>query len=218
MIGAVIPAHNEEQHVERCLQSVLRAARHPALLGEPVEVVIVLDSCTDGTADIVRRLPVTALEVWACNVGLTRATGAAHLIQLGARWLASTDADSEVAPDWFAAQLAYGADAVCGVVEVDDWTPHSPGLRARYEAAYHDHEGHQHIHGANFGISTAAYLQAGGFPSMTVDEDVTLVTALQTQGARIAWSNSVRVRTSSRLDCRARGGFGDYLSLLGATA
>ncbi len=53
---------------------------------------------------------------------------------------------------------------------------------------------------------------------MTVDEDVTLVTALKTQGARIAWSNSVRVRTSSRLDCRARGGFGDYLSLLGATA
>lgn len=218
MIGVVIPAHNEEQHVERCLLSVLRAARHPALLGEDVEVVIVLDSCTDGTAEIVRRLPVTVLEVWACNVGTTRATGAAHLIQRDARWLACTDADSEVAPDWLAAQLAYGADAVCGVVEVDDWTPHSPSLRARYEAAYHDREGHQHIHGANFGIATAAYLRAGGFPAMAANEDVSLVAALKADGADIAWSNRVRVRTSSRLDCRARGGFGDYLSLLGATA
>jgi hypothetical protein len=34
---------------------------------------------------------------------------------------------------------------------------------------------------------------------------------LELSGANIAWSPRPQVRTSARLDSRARGGFGDYL-------
>lgn len=47
MIGILIPAHNEEDLLEQCLTAALRASKHGLLAGEPVEVLVVLDSCTD---------------------------------------------------------------------------------------------------------------------------------------------------------------------------
>ena len=185
MIGVVIPAHNEEECLARCLRAVMRAAEHPQLAGEPVHVMVVLDACDDGSRWVVEQYPVSLLEIHARNVGVARAEGAARLIAAGARWIACTDADTLVPDDWLAAQLSYGADAVCGVVEVDDWSAHSADVRSRYEAAYFDQEDHRHIHGANFGISSSAYLKAGGFPALTAHEDVHLVRRLQEIGARV---------------------------------
>jgi len=67
MIGICIPAHDEEDLVEACVHSVLTAAAHPDLGGEAVKVVVVLDSCTDGTAALVAKWPVVALSVDAHN-------------------------------------------------------------------------------------------------------------------------------------------------------
>ncbi|MDH0748839.1 glycosyltransferase [Pseudomonas sp. GD03842] len=214
MIGVVIPAHNEERYLEACLLSVLTAAAHPTLAGEPVKIVVVLDSCSDDSLAIARRYPVEVVEVSAGNVGAARAAGAQILIDADARWLACTDADSTVPFDWLAAQLAHQADAVCGVVDVDDWSEYSTDVRQRYEAAYSDRDDHRHIHGANLGVTRAAYVLAGGFPAMPCHEDVHLVQALQALGANIAWSRSVRVRTSARMDFKAHGGFGSYLQTL----
>ncbi|GGJ91752.1 glycosyltransferase [Pseudomonas matsuisoli] len=219
MIGVVIPAHNEEACLDSCLRTVLAAADHPGLRAEPVRVMVVLDACTDRSRAVVERFPIVeCIEIGARNVGTARATGANLLIESGARWIACTDADTRVPADWLAAQLSCDADAVCGVVEVDDWSLHSLEVRSRYEAAYTDCDGHRHIHGANLGIASHAYLRAGGFPALTAHEDVHLVRRLEALDARIAWSRAVRVQTSSRLDCRAREGFGDYLRSLGVTA
>lgn len=218
MIGVVIPAHNEELWLEACLSSVLAAAAHPSLQAEPVKVVVVLDSCSDASRAIAESFAVTVLEVQARSVGVARAAGAQALIEAGARWLACTDADTTVPDDWLAAQLAHDADAVCGVVEVDDWSLHHQQVRARYEACYTDRDGHSHIHGANLGVTSIAYLRAGGFPALACHEDVHLVRALEALGAKIAWSRSVRVSTSARLDFRAQGGFGSYLVGLASPA
>lgn len=55
MIGVVIPAHNEERELERCLAAVRVAAGDPALRGETVRVTVVLDSCSDGSRAIAER-------------------------------------------------------------------------------------------------------------------------------------------------------------------
>ena len=47
MIGVIIPAHNEARCIGPCVLSVIQAARHPALRGEAVRIIVVLDSCTD---------------------------------------------------------------------------------------------------------------------------------------------------------------------------
>lgn len=223
MIGVAVPAHNEERCLDACLDALLAAARHPSLRGEPVHACVVLDACDDGSAAVVRRhqqrfaaagLALDCLEVEARQVGVARAAGARHLLACGARWLAFTDADTRVSARWLASQLELGVDVVCGSVAVDDWSPHAGNatrLRAHFARHYHDRDGHRHIHGANLGVSAAAYVEAGGFEAVSCHEDVLLVKALEGIGARFAWSARPRVFTSARTDARARGGFGDTL-------
>jgi glycosyltransferase involved in cell wall biosynthesis len=215
VIGILIPAHNEEDLLDECLSAALRASRHGLLAGEPVEVLVVLDSCTDRSAHIVGRYPVLNLQIEARNVGQARAAGARLLLERGARWIACSDADSRVADDWLVAQLGLGADAVCGTVTVEHWhESFDQAAQIRYQSQYRGCDGHRHIHGANLGISADAYRWAGGFQPLACDEDVQLVRELELSGANIAWSHRPQVHTSARLDSRARGGFGDYLRQL----
>lgn len=213
MIGVVIPAHNEALLLDQCLDSVLDAASHEHL-ESPVRVLVVLDSCSDGSASIAANYPVDTLAVNARNVGFSRAMGVEWMLAKGAQWLACTDADSRVARDWLTSQLKLKADVVCGTVEIAEWGDLDQRLQARYQSGYHDREGHRHIHGANLSFSASGYRRAGGFKPLEVDEDVQLVAAFERIGAHIAWSNLPRVYTSARLDCRARGGFGDHLRSL----
>lgn len=214
MIGVVIPAHNEGERIGAALDAVLRAAAHPALEGEHVGVVVVLDSCSDATEAIARQRGVALLVLDARNVGIARARGAELFVEAGARWLAFTDADTIVSPDWLVKQLAENADVVCGLVDVADWSAHGldgGGLQSHFARHYVASDGHRHVHGANLGVATEAYCRVGGFEPLACSEDTALVEALQASGARIAWSAGPRVTTSARTDARARGGFGDTL-------
>ena len=214
MIGIVVPAHDEEAAIGDTVAALLVAAAHAGLHGEPVEVLVVLDSCSDATGPVARFAGARTLAVDACNVGRARAAGADQLLGEGARWLAFTDADTRVSPEWLMRQLELGADVVCGSIGVDDWSmhgDHADALRAHFARTYTDADGHRHVHGANLGVSAEAYVRAGGFPALACSEDVALVEALQATGARIAWSAAPRVSTSARHDARARGGFGDTL-------
>ena len=212
MIAAIVPAHNEEDQILSCLAALRAAARCPRLGGEQTILVVVLDDCTDNTRSIAQRLGVTTIALKARNVGAARALGAQLALAAGARWLAFTDADTHVAPDWIAAQLALKSDAVCGTVAVRDWGCYSDDMRRHYETTYTDADGHRHIHGANFGVSAGAYLRAGGFSPAESSEDVALVKALQASRASIAWSAAPRVFTSVRRLFRAPGGFGATLA------
>ena len=214
MIAVIVPAHEEERHIGPCLQAVARAAVCPGLGGEEVISIVVLDACTDNTQRIARQHGATLLRVSARNVGLARAAGSERALAAGARWLAFTDADSLVAPDWLSTQLAHhagGSDAVCGTVCIADWGDYGERMRQHYQSSYNDADGHQHIHGANLGVSAAAYRRAGGFSALVSSEDVALVKALQGSGAVIAWSAQPRVVTSARRQFRAPDGFGATL-------
>lgn len=60
-VAAVIPAYNEAANIGWVLQ---RVVRHPLL----DEVIVVCDGCTDDTAAVARRFPVTVVEL-PVNVG-----------------------------------------------------------------------------------------------------------------------------------------------------
>lgn len=152
MLGIVIPAHNEERDIGECVSAARRAAAHPGLNGEAVEVLVVLDSCTDATAIRAAQAGAHTLSLRARNVGTARAMGAEALLARQARWLAFTDADTVVSTDWLVAQLALNAEAVCGSIGVDDWSQH--GVHAQlihdhFLETYSDRDGHRHVHVAN---------------------------------------------------------------------
>ncbi|MBB3178219.1 glycosyltransferase family 2 protein [Variovorax sp. Sphag1AA] len=215
MIGIVIPAHNEEQLITAAVDAAMKAARHDRLRGEAAEVLVVLDSCHDATGILAAQHGARTLPLGGRNVGFARAAGAAALLALGARWLSFTDADSEVSDTWVAEQLSLDADAVCGTVSVEDWSCHGDAaswLASHFHATYRDTDGHCHVHGANLGVSAAAYRRAGGFRHLRCGEDRHLVHDLAASGAHIAWSARPRVLTSARRDVRAKGGFGSTLA------
>jgi len=217
MLGVVIPAHNECHTIGACVDAAMAAISRGDLRGEAARVIVVADACTDSTAQIARDHGADVLAIDARNVGAARAAGAQHLLALGARWLAFTDADTIVSPQWIVEQLALGADAVCGSVHVHDWSAHPEATRAHFSRTYTPIDGHQHIHGANLGVSARAYTLAGGFEPLRSSEDVALVQSLRRIGAQIAWSAAPEVTTSARVDFRAPDGFGATLLKISTT-
>ncbi|MFX5298903.1 glycosyltransferase [Acinetobacter baumannii] len=212
-IGVVVPAHNEEQHLPACLQSIQEAIEK--VPDEQVEVMVVLDSCTDQSRSIVQRYGVSWIECNYACVGKARDLGIRQLIQNGATWLACTDADSVVSPDWLRCQILHQpTDAICGIVSLDDLSRLSVMKQKKYLSHYQDCMNHHHIHGANLSFSAAAYMQVGGFEPVPCHEDVSLIQKLIRQCCNITWSNLVRVTTSSRLEGRAPEGLSKFLENL----
>ncbi len=226
LLAVVVPAHNEELTIARCLRSIYRALDHPEVRAIPALVVTVLDDCADTTGDrAVRevRPPGTVIEIRARNVGIARSVGfqaALHTctgLPTDNIWLATTDADSTVPADWMAQQLTWrarGAQAIAGTVRVATWGEQpSPVMRAyrSHMAALGNAHGHPHVHGANMSMSAHAYLAAGGMPHLSHSEDHALWRQLKQIGARALSVGNLAVDTSSRREARARRGFSDLL-------
>ena len=216
VVGVLVPAHDEEELLGECLAGVWDAADEVAHRAR-VRVLVVADACTDRTEDVARRNGAEVLRLDARTVGRARAAGAAALLDVGAQWLATTDADSVVPRAWLAVQidaLASGADAWVGTVEVADWAGMPARVRTRYRDAYEDTgagDAHRHVHGASLGIASRAYEDVGGFPSRSTGEDVELVERLDRAGYRVVRDRAHPVATSARTVGRAPDGFAGHL-------
>lgn len=220
LVHVVVPAHDEAALLPSCLAALAAAAARLAEVRPDVAVgtTVVLDSCADDSTAVCRAWPVEALEVAVANVGAARAAGTAAARDRAAAagvdarhaWVAWTDADSLVAPDWLVDQVAVaeaGADVVLGRVEPDATAPTSVVTR------WHDRHppGRVGVHGAHLGVRLSAYDEVGGVRALPLHEDVDLVTRLRSAGARPGVAGTVVV-TSSRLQGRTPGGFAGYLA------
>jgi glycosyltransferase involved in cell wall biosynthesis len=220
-VGVVVPAHNEETLLPACLAALDRVADS---VGMPVSVLVVADTCTDGTEAAARACGAEVIAIGARNVGAARAAGMAELLRLtagvdpAAVWLATTDADTVVPPGWLERQLKYagqGWDVVLGTVTVADWNGHPPHVPAAFDALYEFGDGpHQHVHGANLGIRASAYLAAGGFRSLRTAEDHALLAAATEAGCSVLQASDITVETSARRRARAPLGFSHLLRTL----
>jgi glycosyltransferase involved in cell wall biosynthesis len=219
----VIPAHDERGNLPRCLHAVLASA---SALPTPTLVVVVLDACSDGSADLAHRFgaDVHFIEVDVKNVGATRAAGFAHARTVYSAqtsdesriWFATTDADSRVGGEWLVRQVNADADMVLGVVHVTNWRHFSAAAVNRYLRAYRAKSrtggaGHGHVHGANMGFRADVYWEEGGFAALASGEDVDLARRFEQSGRRIHRDARLSVETSARSEGRAPRGFAAYL-------
>jgi glycosyltransferase involved in cell wall biosynthesis len=212
-LAVVVPAHNEERLLPGCLRAL--AAARAAVPAVRVDVFVVLDACTDRTAGIARAAGVRQVRLDARNVGRARAAGVLAAVRAGVDglWLASTDADSRVPPDWLRAQCRYaaaGAQVLAGTVRVADWTGWAAETRRAYERRYAMRP-HEHVHGANLGCLAEAYLAIGGFPPLHTGEDRALVAAARAAGLDVRHATDLPVATSARRRSRVRAGFAGHL-------
>jgi glycosyltransferase involved in cell wall biosynthesis len=88
--SVIIPAHNEEQYVARCIRSVRRAVRES---GKTAEIIVVCNRCTDKTEQIAQSLgAVTLRDETRCiavvrNAGIRAAKG---------RYIVTIDCDNRM--------------------------------------------------------------------------------------------------------------------------
>lgn len=223
-VVVVVPARNEEESLPRCLAALGVAGRALAAAYPTVDltVTVVLDSCTDSSAEVVLGYPFAQpLDVDFASVGPARRAGIADAVERAGHpvngiWVANTDADTVVPAHWLVEQCrlaARGVQLVLGTV-----MPDPVGLDSERERAWHalhplDH-GHDNIHGANLGFRAAAYVRAGGFAALDVHEDVDLVVRLRALGVTWTAVDTIRVTTSARTVGRTPGGFAGYLRQL----
>ncbi|WP_417374495.1 glycosyltransferase [Glutamicibacter protophormiae] len=218
-MAVVIPVRNEQDLLERCLESVRAAAEVARENGTPVSLWVVLDVCTDESARIAAKFPAATIAVDARSVGVARAAGVRAALRTFRRvplervWIAHTDADSMVPAHWLIHQAALadsGADVVVGTVrpdfrdlsaaQIDAWhARHVPGVA------------NGHVHGANLGTRASVLVEAGGFPRIPAHEDVQVVERMRARDATIIATDGAWVLTSGRQAGRAKGGYADYL-------
>ena len=170
-----------------------------------------------------RRTAMDVAEAWLAESGQ------------GGGVILTTDADSQVAPNWIIENLAAieaGADAVLGRIDLDgegEYLPQALHRRGRLEDSYEglltelswlldprEHNPWPHhatISGASLAITRTAYCGVGRLPRVPLGEDKALIGLLSRHDARIRYCPSVRVITSGRTNGRAPGGVADTLRI-----
>ncbi|WP_162924825.1 glycosyltransferase [Rubrobacter indicoceani] len=231
-VAVVVPAKDEERRIGACLDAL---AGQVGVGASEYEVLVVLDGCSDATAEVVAgrraRHPDLALHVLD---GPDRGVGAARKLGMDVACrrlasvcgpgalIASTDADSVVAPDWLSAQLLLvegGAGAIGGRIElagggsdlpkhVLDW--YEEQSRRRYARVIstgpETPQEHWQFSGASMSVTVEVYRRVGGLQGVRYLEDEHFEQTLEEAGVGIFRSSSVRVTTSTRTTGRAERG------------
>ncbi|RMB26277.1 hypothetical protein C8J47_3597 [Sphingomonas sp. PP-F2F-G114-C0414] len=217
------------------------------MFGGRVTVVALLNDCTDGTLELLTQWRPRFAEVsWHAvsllagfrHAGWARRLAwdaAADLLDTDDDLLLSTDADTNVAPDWIVRTVAHidgGHDAVAGraltlrgdrehlgttarrrLDMIGRYYTALDYLRADAEASPHDPwPRHFYEGGASIALSRRLYRRIGGAPTPPVAEDRALFERIRQYGGRIRHALDVRVFTSCRTAGRAPGGMADAVA------
>jgi len=179
MISFIVPAHNEEAWVGRCVSAIRDGAES---LGEPHEIIVVDDASSDATASIALQQGAQVIRVEHRQIAATRNAGAR---QAHGNILFFVDADTLTnAPAIQSALRAIRAGAIGGgcVPRFEGWLPWwfrltepliEPAVRlARFLPS-----------GTFLFCTRSAFQTAGGFDeNYYAAEEVVFVAALKRQG------------------------------------
>jgi cellulose synthase/poly-beta-1,6-N-acetylglucosamine synthase-like glycosyltransferase len=147
-ISIIIPAHNAEETLRNCLESITRL-EYPR---DRMEMILINNNSTDSTEAIARDFPVTLLQETrfqssyaARNLGITHARG---------EILVFTDSDCVVSPDWLIKLLEFFHDDEIGCFAGEILTYEPETLTETYSAI--DEENHNQKRSLSVGYLPAA--------------------------------------------------------------
>ncbi|UAK23231.1 glycosyltransferase [Sphingomonas nostoxanthinifaciens] len=227
-----VPVRNEAVRLPRLLGALAAQRGNPRFT-----LCLFFDNCDDGSSALVERmaadLPFPVIGE-CCHAGGPPNAGAARrramtLASAACRdgILLTTDADSEPAPDWVAANVAAltHGDVVAGrIVRPDARTRDMLDRIGTYLDRLHEvrrmidpvpweaDRTHHWTSGASLAFSAEVYRALDGFRPLANGEDAAVADAAARAGYRIRRDADVVVRTSSRRIGRADRGFATALA------
>ena len=239
---ACVPARDEAETLARCLGALRESLA--ALDRSRCAILVVANNCADETFRIAAAASAAdGVPILACDATFSDPIAdIGHVrrfaLDCGAALadpdaiLLSTDADTDVAPQWasaLASTLAQGAAMAYGPVLCPDTIasldPRSAAT-ARLEQSLAAAQaalwaaivpGRPQVLGlapgsASMAVRACAYDAVGGLPALPSSEDRALADRFIESGETVAYAATAAVRTSTRLSGRARGGMADTLS------
>lgn len=204
-ISLVIPAHNEAAFLAACLEAARLAADR---VDSGVEIIVVLNRCTDGTEEIANRYGCRMVREDAKNLSMIRNAGVA--VAAG-EIIVTCDADSRMHPASFQEILRrLDSGRVVGggaLVLPERW---SPGIVASGFAILP----YLAFAGVSFGLFWCLkrdFDDIGGFdPRFVSVEDVDFARRLKAHGRKSGRSWGTLFRTPLVTSCRKFDQFGDW--------
>jgi glycosyltransferase involved in cell wall biosynthesis len=204
-ISLIIPAHNEAAFLPACLEAARQAA---AEVESAVEVIVVLNRCTDDTEEIARRHGCVIVREDAKNLSMIRNAGAAAAT---GEILVTCDADSRMHPGTFGEilqRLATGTVVGGGaMIFPERWSLGiiASGISIMPYLAFT---------GVSFGLfwcHKRDFDEIGGFDTRYVSvEDVDFARRLKAHGRRTGRTWGTLFKTPLVTSCRKFDQFGDW--------
>ena len=204
-ISLIVPAHNESAFLPSCLEATRQAAER---VDVGVEVLVVLNRCTDDTEEIARRHGCMIVREDAKNLSAIRNAGAAAA---SGDILVTCDADSRMHPDSFLeilARLDSGKYVGGGALVLPErWSVGiiASGISILPYLAFT---------GVSFGLfwcRKADFEAIGGFDTRFVSvEDIDFARRLKAHGRQSGRRWGTLVRSPLVTSCRKFDEFGDW--------
>ena len=190
LVSFVIPVRNDAVRLERCLASIVRND-YPR---ELIEIIVVDNESTDGSARAARQHSAIVLKCSAPSVAALRNKGARAAL---GSILAFVDADHEIDRCWIetAVDVLQAPDvAATGAPYLTD--PKANWVQQQYDGLRDRPLGREDVTwlgSGNFAVKRAAFERLGGFDaSLTACEDVDLCNRLIASGCRIVADPNLR--------------------------
>ena len=253
-ISIVIPVRDESENLSKTLGAFTNQKDFKNAPLDPTffEVIVLVNNCRDNSAEIVENwqreninfnfhFAEINLPDENANIGFVRRLlmNEAYFRLKSNKYkggiIATTDGDTQVAPDWIihnVSEIENGADAVGGRILIAENEFESLDEKTRnfylldeeyrllaaeiedfYDRIPHDSmpRHHQHFNGS-FAATTDAFERAGGIPDVKFLEDVAFYNALSRIDAKVRHSPNVKVYTSARSRGRTALGLSTQLN------
>lgn len=184
-ISVVIPAHNEQEYLTQCLESLVSQDYSK----DSYEVIVVDNNSTDNTHEIAVSFGVTVIKQITGPVGAVRNTGAKHA---NGEFLAFIDADCVAPSNWLSKgiDLFNGHPAVygggCDLRPNPFWVERAWLLENKVPP--------NELLGCNIFIKKSVFLEIGFFDEkITSGEDTKLSNSLRSQGYQVTMTEDLNV-------------------------
>ena len=194
LISVIVPALNEEENIERCLNSLLDQTASK----RDYELIVSDSSSEDNTVKIAKPIADKVVKCKRVGAGFGRNYGVKFA---KGKYLAFIDADSFASPRWIEgiAESLKNAVAATGPFSCME-------NRVKYKIYYNAWNAHTRFSlwmnypefpGFNFAVRKSNFVRAGGFPADSVVDDIMLSQKLNQYG-RLAYNKKMQVKTSGR--------------------
>lgn len=201
LLSIIIPAHNSESTIKRCILSLISQS-YPR---EKFEIIVIDDGSKDKTVEMAKGSGANVITVTPCTVSHARNKGVENA---RANLLAFIDSDCEAKNGWIETIIGELPKVHAMTGPVENGNPQSKIAWSEYFiefGGFHEFKKRSYVRffpGCNGACTKEAFLKAGGFKDLRISEDVLFGESLREAGMNVLFVPNARILHLCRTDLK----------------